>query len=106
MIYEGGKFKAPLSLTVPDQGKTDALQKGLYRVSQDRTQLDASNPTGPVTFQYEDPVNHLMVMKQLTFHHDSYLVDIRIASEGLPASIDVNLGTNFGIVGGVKDSSG
>ncbi len=98
LIYEGGKFKAPLSLTVPDQGKTDALQKGLYRVSQDRTQLDASNPTGQVTFQYEDPVNHLMVLKQLTFHHDSYLVDIRIASEGLPASIDVNLGTNFGIV--------
>ncbi|HZN44059.1 MAG TPA: membrane protein insertase YidC [Nitrospiraceae bacterium] len=98
LVYEGGKFKAPLSLTVPDQGKTDAIQQGLYRVSQDRTHLDASNPTAQVIFQYEDPVNHLMVRKQLTFHHDSYLVDIRVASEGLPASIDVNLGTNFGIV--------
>ena len=98
LVYEGGKFKAPLSLTVPDQGKTDAIQQGLYRVSQDRTHLDASNPTAQVIFQYEDPVNHLMVRKQLTFHHDSYLVDIRVTSEGLPASIDVNLGTNFGIV--------
>jgi YidC/Oxa1 family membrane protein insertase len=98
LVYEGGKFKAPLSLTVPDQGKTDTLQQALYRVSQDRTQLDESNPTGRVIFQYEDPVHHMMVRKQLTFHHNSYLVDIRVASEGLPASIDVNLGTNFGIV--------
>lgn len=98
LVYEGGKFKAPLSLTVPDQTKTEELQQGLYRVSLDRTHLDASNPTGQVAFQYEDPINHIMVRKLLTFHHDSYLVDVRVASEGLPSSIDVNLGTNFGIV--------
>ncbi len=36
--------------------------------------------------------------KQLTFHHDSYLVDMSFAIEGVTESFDVGLGTNFGIV--------
>jgi YidC/Oxa1 family membrane protein insertase len=36
--------------------------------------------------------------KQLTFHADSYLVDIAVNSSGLDGTIQIGLGTNFGIV--------
>ena len=34
----------------------------------------------------------------LTFHHDSYLVDMSFSIEGVTESYDIGLGTNFGIV--------
>lgn len=98
LVYQAGKFKGPLSITVPDQGITDRLQQGLYHVSQDVSHLDASNPVGRVTFRYRDPASQAVVEKRLTFHHDSYLVDVNVKTEGLPTPIDVGLGTNFGII--------
>ena len=41
---------------------------------------------------------HLGVEKRLTFHHDSYVVDVSFAIEGVTESYDIGLGTNFGIV--------
>jgi YidC/Oxa1 family membrane protein insertase len=38
------------------------------------------------------------VEKRLTFHHDSYVVDVSVALEGVTETYDVGLGTNFGIV--------
>ena len=48
--------------------------------------------------QFHDPVTHLGVEKRLTFHHDSYMVDVSVAMEGVTEPYDVGLGTNFGIV--------
>ena len=98
LVYQAGKFKGPLNVTVPDQAITDRLQQGLYHVSQDVERLDASRPVGHVVFRYRDSASKAVVEKQLTFHYDSYLVDVRVKTEGLPAPIDVGLGTNFGII--------
>ncbi len=98
LVYTAGQFKGPLNITVPDSGLTDRLQQALYYVSQDVGKLDASHPVGRVTFRYQDPASKMMVEKQLTFHHDTYLVDINVRTEGLPTPIDVGLGTNFGII--------
>ena len=98
LVYTAGQFKGPLNVTVPDSGMTDRLQQALYHVSKDAGKLDASHPTGRVTFRYQDPASKMMVEKQLTFHHDTYLVDVNVKTEGLPTPVDVGLGTNFGII--------
>jgi YidC/Oxa1 family membrane protein insertase len=98
LVYQAGKFKGPLTVTVPDQAITDRLQQGLYQVSQDVERLDASHPVGHIVFRYHDPASKAMVEKRLTFHHDSYLVDIQVKTDGLPTPVDVGLGTNFGII--------
>lgn len=92
------KFRRPLALTVADQGVTKRLGEALYQVERDFQSLDASHPTGHVTFRFVDPERTLLVEKQLTFHHDSYLVDIVLKTEGLTEPLDIGLGTNFGIV--------
>src|SRR5262245_66439564 len=48
--------------------------------------------------QFQDPFTHLGVEKRLTFHHDSYMVDVAVAIEGVNEAYEVGLGTNFGIV--------
>ena len=98
LVYSGGRFKGPLSLTVNDQAITNDLGTSLYHVTQDVTQLDSAHPTGHVTFHYHDAQKNIEVEKQLTFHHDSYVVDIAVRTQGLSAPVDVTLGTNFGIV--------
>src|SRR4029078_1017088 len=59
---------------------------------------DAAHPVGHVTLQFHDSAAHLSVEKRLTFHHDSYMVDVSFAIEGVTESYDIGLGTNFGIV--------
>jgi YidC/Oxa1 family membrane protein insertase len=98
LVYQGGKFKGPLNVTVADAAMTDRLQQALYHVTQDVRELDAEHPVGRITFRYLDPASKALVEKQLTFHHDSYLVDVHIRTDGLPKPIDVGLGTNFGII--------
>jgi YidC/Oxa1 family membrane protein insertase len=98
LVYQGGKFKGPLSITVanPDIDKT--FREGLYRIEKDFTNLDAGHPVGHVTMQFQDPVTHLGVEKRLTFHHDSYMVDVAVSIEGINEPYEIGLGTNFGIV--------
>lgn len=98
LVYSGGRFKGPLSLTTNDQAITTDLGTSFYHVTQDVAQLDSAHPVGHVTFRYRDAQKNLDVEKQFTFHHDSYVVDIAIRTQGLPAPLDVTLGTNFGIV--------
>lgn len=98
LVYSGGKFRGPLSITVANADIEKTIREGLYHIDKDFTILDASHPVGHVTMQFHDPVTHLGVEKRLTFHHDSYVVDISIALEGVTESYDVGLGTNFGIV--------
>ncbi len=98
LIYSGGRFKGPLSLTTNDAAVTNDLESALYHVSQDVSQLDSAHPVGHVTFRYHDAQRDVEVEKELTFHHDSYVVDIAIRTQGLTAPVDVTLGTNFGIV--------
>ncbi len=98
LVYSGGKFRGPLSITVTNAEIEKTIQEGLYHIEQDFTALDAAHPVGHVTMQFHDPVTHLGVEKRLTFHHNSYMVDIAVALEGVAEPYDVSLGTNFGIV--------
>ena len=98
LVYQGGKFRGPLSITVANADIDKTIREGLYRIEKDFTSLDAAHPVGHVTMQFQDPVTHLGVEKRLTFHHDSYMVDVAVAMEGVNEPYEVGLGTNFGIV--------
>ena len=98
LVYQVGKFRGPLSITVANADIEKTIREGLYSIEKDFTLLDASHPGGHVTMQFHDLVTHLGVEKRLTFHHDSYVVDVSVALEGVTESYDVGLGTNFGIV--------
>ncbi|MGH7182176.1 MAG: membrane protein insertase YidC [Nitrospiraceae bacterium] len=98
LVYPGGKFRGPLSITVPNADIDKTLRESLYSIEKDFTSLDAAHPVGHVTMQFHDPVTHLGVEKRLTFHHGSYVVDVLVAMEGVTDSYEVGLGTNFGIV--------
>lgn len=98
LINPETKFRRPLTLTVEDQTLTKRLGESLYQVERDFESLNSNHPTGHVTFRFIDPERTVLVEKQLTFHHDSYLVDIALKTEGLTGFLDIGLGTNFGIV--------
>jgi YidC/Oxa1 family membrane protein insertase len=98
LVYQGGKFKGPLSITVTNADVDKVIREGLYTIEKDFTILDAAHPVGHVTMQYHDSATHFGVEKRLTFHHGSYVVDVSLAIEGVTESYDVGLGTNFGIV--------
>lgn len=98
LAYAQGRFKRPLSIEGSDAELNKQAAEGLYRVERDFTVLDASHPVGHLTFIYESPQPGLRLEKQLTIRHDSYLVDVTIHSYGLPGPLQVNLGTNFGII--------
>ena len=98
LIYGGGKFKHPLAVQVADSALSTQLNEGLYQVRRDFTTIDADHPDGHLTLTYVLPEKRVRVVKELTFHHNSYLVDIVVKTEGLGRAYDVALGTNFGIV--------
>jgi len=98
LVYSGGKFRGPLSITVSDADLDKAIREGLYTLEKDFTTLNASHPVGHVTLRFQDPNKQLSVEKRLTFHHDSYVVDISVTLDGVTQPFDVGLGTNFGVV--------
>jgi YidC/Oxa1 family membrane protein insertase len=98
LVYQGGKFKGPLSITVANADIDKTIRESLYTIEKDFTTLDAAHPVGHVTMQFHDSATHLGVEKRLTFHHGSYVVDVSFAIEGVTESYDIGLGTNFGIV--------
>lgn len=98
LVRQGSKFTQPLTATTDDTALTKELGQGIYHVTKDFTTLDRSHPTGHITFSYENSETGTRLEKRFTFHADSYLVDIELAQSGLSASVNVELGTNFGIV--------
>ncbi len=98
LMHKEGRFLKPLAIKVADEGVTDMLRDGLYRVSRDFERLDERHPVGHLSFEYQDAGSGLRVVKELTFHYGSYVVDVKVRAEGFPEDWGVNLGTNFGIV--------
>lgn len=98
LVRQGGKFPEPLSLVIDDVEVAKELADGIYRIKRDFTALDQTHPIGHLTFIYENPTSGVRLEKQLTFHVDSYVVDIALKQSGLAGSMQVGLGTNFGIV--------
>jgi len=98
LVYQGAKFKEPLSITTSDVAADKALREGLYAIQTDFTTLDDAHPTGHVTLRFHDPASGLKVQKRLTFRQENYLVDVSLTVDGLSGAYDIVLGTNFGIV--------
>ncbi len=97
LVYKAAQFPGPLALRVADAAVSKELLEGLYQVEQDTIRLDAAHPTGRVTLRYRNEKDAVLIEKQLTFHHDSYLVDVAVVAQGITGAVDVSLGTNFGI---------
>jgi YidC/Oxa1 family membrane protein insertase len=97
-VHQGAKFKGPLSITTTEATADRALREGQYAIETDFSSLDHAHPVGHATLRYQDGDSRLKVVKQLTFHHGSYLVDVAMTVEGLTGGYDIVLGTNFGIV--------
>lgn len=98
LVRQGGKFAEPLTITADDPSQSKELSQGIYKVEKDFTTLDQSHPIGHMTFHYSNPATGIRLEKQLTFHADSYIVDIVLKSSGLAGAVKVGLGTNFGVV--------
>ncbi len=98
LVRQGSKFPAPLALTAANASLTKELQEGLYTVERDFSSLDQTHPTGRMVFRYRNDATGVWVEKELTFHADSYLVDVALRQRGVDGSVTVVLGTNFGIV--------
>ncbi len=98
LVYPEGQFPGPLSLRVSNDELTRQLQEGFYSVKKDFSKLDDSHPTGHLTLTFQSADESIWVQKEMTFHHDSYLVDIAVKSRGIDEDLDVLLGTNFGVV--------
>jgi YidC/Oxa1 family membrane protein insertase len=98
LLHKEGKFAGPLSLYATDEALTRRVNEALYEVERDFSRLDAAHPTGHVTLIYRAPGSPVRVEKQLTFHHDSYVVDVAVVTEGISGTLAAGLGTNFGIV--------
>ncbi|MDT3776232.1 membrane protein insertase YidC [Nitrospira sp. MA-1] len=99
LVYPNGQFPGPLTVQVKgNEVETQRLRQGNFQVQKDFNQLDEAHPTGKVLLTYSSSDSELWVQKELTFHYDSYLVDITIRTRGISGDIDVLLGTNFGVV--------
>ena len=102
LVHKEGRFAGPLSLFAGDETLSRRLNDALYQIERDFSKLDAAHPTGRVTLTYQAPGqasgSPVRVQKQLTFHHDSYVVDVAITVEGVTGTLTTVLGTNFGIV--------
>ena len=98
LVRQRGKFAEPLTVTVDDTSHSKELSEGIYRVEKDFTTLDQGHPTGHITFSYSNPATGVRLEKRLTFHTESYVVDIALKSSGLTEAVKLGLGTNFGVV--------
>lgn len=98
LVRQDSKFRNPLAVIPDDVTLAKEMEEGIYRVEKDFTTLDQAHPTGHLTFSYENRATGLRLVKELTFHSGSYVVDLALKAAGLDGSITVTLGTNFGIV--------
>ncbi|HKT36353.1 MAG TPA: membrane protein insertase YidC [Nitrospira sp.] len=97
LVHQGAKFEGPLSINTSDAAANKVLREGLYAIETDFTSLDNAHPVGHATLRLRE-ASGLTVLKRLTFHQGTYLVDVAVTVEGMTGSYDVVLGTNFGIV--------
>jgi YidC/Oxa1 family membrane protein insertase len=98
LVRQDRKFPGPLAILPTETAIAKNVSEGLFAVERDFSKLDQAHPVGHITFRYEDAASHLQLEKQLTFHADSYLVDVAVKTNGIDGSVTVVLGTNFGIV--------
>lgn len=99
LVYPNGQFPGPLTVQIKgNEAETQRLRQGNFQVQKNFNELDESHPTGKVLLTHSSSESDLWIQKELTFHYDSYVVDIIIRTRGISGDINVLLGTNFGVV--------
>ncbi|MCW5782102.1 MAG: membrane protein insertase YidC [Nitrospirales bacterium] len=99
LVYPNGQFPGPLTVQIKgNEAETQRLRQGNFQVQKNFNELDESHPTGKVFLTHTSSESDLWIQKELTFHYDSYVVDIIIRTRGISGDINVLLGTNFGVV--------
>jgi YidC/Oxa1 family membrane protein insertase len=98
LVYQGAKFRGPLSIRTADAAIEKTIREGLFKIDKDFSVLDAAHPVGHVTMKFQDGASGLAVQKQLTIRHGNYLIDLSVSIQGSSEPYEMVLGTNFGIV--------
>lgn len=86
---------ARMPLTVEVEGAA-GFDTGLYAADQDHLEI-APDGSGTIRLTRVDPATGAALTKVLTFHGDSYAVDLDVETQGLTSDYTVLLGSNFGI---------
>src|SRR5574341_446484 len=106
-VYAGVDRKdmvSPLTIMPLDKALYK-LSQVEYRASRDVLRLGAEKPSDTLVLTYTGPAG-LMIEKRLTFHNDSYKVDVAVNTRGLDG-YTLSLGTDFGLADKVSsDASG
>ena len=90
-------YPNPLAILTEDSEANHAFSTVVYTVEGGDLDLSEFDPTGNITFWYQDPQTGASIAKRMTFSNDSYVVDVEIETSGLTDPYIVNLGTNFGV---------
>ncbi len=105
--YEGVDRKdmvSPLTV-VPLDKNLYKLSMVQFRADHDSVTLSKNKPSETLVLTYTGPAG-ISIEKKLTFHNDTYTVDIAMATRGLDG-YSMSLGTDFGLADKVsKDASG
>jgi YidC/Oxa1 family membrane protein insertase len=95
---------APLTL-VPIEKELSALARVEYRANREQLLLNKDKPSDTLVLSYGGP-SGIMIEKKLTFHSDSYTIDVAVVTKGI-GGYDLLLGTDFGLADKVSsDASG
>jgi YidC/Oxa1 family membrane protein insertase len=106
-VYEGidQKEMVPPLTVAPFNQALYGLARVEYRANHESLQLNKDKPSETLVLTYKGPAG-IVIEKSLTFHNDSYKVDIDIRTKGLDG-YTLSLGTDFGLADKVsKDASG
>lgn len=89
LVPEGIKV-FPLALGLP--GETEKT----YQLDSAALQLSPASPEAVVVMVYAGPIGK-KITKTFRFSHETYLVGLKLETQGYGQSYDLSLGTNFGI---------
>ncbi len=90
-------YPKPLAILTEASEPNHLFSSAVYTVEGGDLDLSKFDPTGSITFWYQDPQTSASIAKRMTFDNDSYVVDFEIETSGLPDPYIVTLGTNFGV---------
>ncbi|MBI5183703.1 MAG: membrane protein insertase YidC [Nitrospinae bacterium] len=74
---DSDELKLPLYLESDSREITYLLNKAIYETPFEKLKLSSSEPDGTVTFSYLNEETGIKIIKGLTFHNDSYRIDVK-----------------------------